>query len=307
MATQPGQFESESEEPAEEYAWTDQGVFFADRAEGGDPVQGNIGNCYFISAMAAVAWSIPAFIRWRAPGAVIIGAGDADTGSLRFSPGWYHRGDFDRRGIVVTDGPLWQRVTTSELLPTTADGVPPYARSSDAGETWPGIYEKTFAVWRSQGAVRGIAYELLGGGDCGEATRALVGRDWVLDRFSLADETPTSILEIVKSHSRTGKTFHPMTVWTYGIPEDLPDDVEEARTQRFDRADIAPNHCYTVLGWAGSNIILRNPWGFQGAAEGYRAEIDQALGLRMNENGVFAMPSRRLRSFFEGLCVAYPD
>jgi hypothetical protein len=296
-------------EAREDLHLTDQGSFFADAAEGGDPVQRGVGDCYFIAALDAVAWSIPSQIRWGPPraGVAPTDAAGTERGSIRFSPGYYHAGDFDRAGTIVSSGPLRQSVTLNELLPATPEGVPLYAQSSDAGETWPGLYEKAFAVWRGRGVVRGIDYDRLGGGDCGEATRALVGRDWRLDRWSVRDESVNDIYQIVREHSRGGRTFHPMTAWTPGVPDDLPPDEQASRRDSYDRADIALNHCYAVLGWIGvDHVVLRNPWGFQGAAPGYRLEAGSFHALTLNSNGVFAMPIRQFRRFFEGLVVAYP-
>src|SRR5690606_20075955 len=37
--------------------WKDRGDFFNDVAEFNDPIQGAVGNCYFIAALAALAWA----------------------------------------------------------------------------------------------------------------------------------------------------------------------------------------------------------------------------------------------------------
>jgi hypothetical protein len=39
--------------------WKDQGDYFKDVTEYNDPIQGAVANCYFIAALAAVAWSDP--------------------------------------------------------------------------------------------------------------------------------------------------------------------------------------------------------------------------------------------------------
>jgi hypothetical protein len=43
-------------------AWADAGVFFKEATEMTDPVQGALGDCYFIAALASVAWARPSMI-----------------------------------------------------------------------------------------------------------------------------------------------------------------------------------------------------------------------------------------------------
>ena len=43
--------------------WGDKGRFFNETAEFFDPIQGAVGNCYFIAALSAVAWAMPSRIR----------------------------------------------------------------------------------------------------------------------------------------------------------------------------------------------------------------------------------------------------
>ena len=53
------------------YSWQDAGRFFSEAAEFFDPIQGFVGDCYFIAALSSVAWSMPYVIadQVRATGA----------------------------------------------------------------------------------------------------------------------------------------------------------------------------------------------------------------------------------------------
>ncbi len=289
--------------------WTDQGSFFADAAEGGDPVQRGVADCYFISALDAVAWSNPGLIIWGPPrsGIARTDAAGHERGSIRFSPGYYHEGDLDRAGGVVDSGPLWHRVTLGELLPTTPEGIPLYAHSSDAGETWPGLYEKAFAIWRGRGVAGADLYSLLGGGWCGEATRVIVGRDWHLEWWYNENESSQDIFSLLSGHTRSGRTIHPVTAWTYADAESFPDD---SATRDYESKDIHYNHCYAILGWmirSGTRyVVLRNPWGNGESTHERRAEGGRFFGLQLNTNGLFALPVGDFRRYFEGFAVAYP-
>ena len=110
--------------------WVDPGDFFEEATELFDPVQGGLGDCYFIAALAAVAWARPFLIaqRTRATGA---------------SQGEFvDRIDFFSNGVKNIE--VSERVP---LLKGTHAWI--YARSSEAGEIWPAVYEKAFAKWKT--------------------------------------------------------------------------------------------------------------------------------------------------------------
>lgn len=294
--------------------WVDEGMFYTDptEAEGGDPVQGGLGDCYYISALDAVAWSVPEMIQWSPlvdPDHATQAPSDpTGPGSIRFSPGYYHSQDVGQPNDPVTTGPLWEYVTMTELLPESSDGVPLYATSSRAGETWPNLYEKAFAIWRTGSGDR-PDYTPLGGGDCGQATRVLVGRDWHLDGWSNESLAAADVLQIVLQHAPApdGKTIHPMTAYTYGSEDDFPQD---GITRDYAGSDIIFNHCYALLGFiirgSAEYIVLRNPWGHDGTTRSDRVPDGTFGGLALNTNGVFGLPVEVFREYFEGFEVAYP-
>ena len=291
--------------------WVDEGTFFTSpaEAEGGDAVQGGLGDCYFISALDAVAWAVPASIRWfpfvDPDNPTLVPPNPTGPGSIRFSPGYYHSRDVGQPNDPVTMGPLWEFVTMNELLPESPEGVPLYATSSRVDETWPGLYEKAFAIWRTGSGPR-PDYTPIGGGDCGEATRVLVGRDWQLDWWENESLTATDVLQRVQQHTLSGKAIHPMTAFTYSDESSLPND---GIARNYGRSDIIYNHCYALLGrlFLGGvdYIVVRNPWGHDEATRGDRAPDSTFFGLALNSNGIFGLPVEVFRRYFEGVEVVY--
>jgi hypothetical protein len=287
--------------------WVDEGMFFTDAAaDEGDPVQGGLGDCYFIAALDAVAWSVPAMLKWFPFVDFSNPQGPPDPtgpGSIRFSPGYYHS---LAASDVVTTGPLWEGVTMTELLPESPEGVPLYATSSDAGETWPGLYEKAFAIWRTGSSDR-PDYKPLGGGWCGGATQALVGRDWRLDSWANESLTAADVLHLVLQHTRNGQTFHPMTAFTYSDETSFPQD---GIPRDYTGSDIIYNHCYSLLGWLPLGgidyIVVRNPWGQDESTRTDRAPDGTFAGIALNTNGVFGLPVEVFRLYYEGFAVVYP-
>ena len=77
--------------------------------------------------------------------------------------------------------------------------------------------------------------------------------------FGNASMSADDLWNLARSNSLGGRTFNPMTCWTYSSGDASPDHVN------YSDANIVGSHCYTVLGWAYQNgakyIILRNPWG----------------------------------------------
>jgi hypothetical protein len=292
--------------------WVDEGMFFTnpDEAEGGDPVQGGLGDCYYIAALDAVAWSVPEMIQWSPlvdpDHATQVQLDPTGPGSVRLSPGYYHSRDVGVPNDPVTTGPLWEYVTMTELLPESAKGVPLYATSSRAGETWPNLYEKAFAIWRT-GSGDQPDFTPLGGGDCGEATRVLVGRDWNLDWWATESLEATDVLQNIQQHAPEGKTIHPMTAFTYGSADDFPQD---GITRDYAGSNIIFNHCYSLLGFiiggGDEYIVVRNPWGKDGTTRSDRAPDGAFGGLTLNTNGVFGLPVEVFREYFEGFYAVHP-
>lgn len=217
--------------------WSDPGRFFNEAAEFFDPIQGAVANCYYIAALSAVAWAMPYHIKHltRATGQ----QQQRFTNLIRF-----YNPD--------SDGKLDKEIEVTDSVPynaSTGDFV--YGRSSEQGEIWPAVYEKAYAklITNHEGDTPDITST--GWGDMVWATAQLTGggRYYYYTSSHTADE----LWNLVRENSRGGRTFNPMTAWTYSSGEGYAD------------ANIVASHAYTVLGWAYHRnrkyIVLRNPWG----------------------------------------------
>lgn len=217
--------------------WVDPGDFFEEGTELTDPIQGAVANCYFIAALTSIAWARPYVIAQR----------NRATGLNQEQ--FVDMIEFHSKGKT-------EKIEVSEKLPV----IPPsnaliYARSSEVGEIWPGVYEKAYAKWKTHDTgdtpnILATAY--------GSAVGALVELTGLPSKsFSNQNMTPSEIWQKIRSNCISHKTFNPMVAWTYGTAP--TDDVD------YSSAHIVANHAYSLLGWDYTNdqmyVILRNPWG----------------------------------------------
>jgi hypothetical protein len=212
-------------------AWTDAGQFFREAAGFFDPVQGNLGDCWLIAAMSSVAWAMPYTFaqRSRATGA----ANDRFTFLLEF--------------VDPANGNKLKFEATDETLVWSGTPSPMYGHSSEAGESWPAIVEKAYAMWRANTTHDHPNLTVLNGGDPVHASAALTGRK--PNYTGTSGTSATDLLNLVKANCVNYRTVNPMTAWTYGSGDDSPDKVVYAD------ATIVANHAYSVLGWArGSKL-----------------------------------------------------
>lgn len=258
--------------------WADPGDFFEEAAEYFDPVQGGLGDCYFIAALCAVAWSRPYVImqRTRATG----------PGQQQF----VDRIDFYSNGT--------KSIEVSELLPlvqSTHAWI--YARSSEAGEIWPAVYEKAFAKWKTNDATDQPNYGPIAGGWPVQASAELTNLTGLTKTCS--NLTADDIWNAVRSNCLSYRTFNPMTAWTFC---QTPTPVDYTGT------GIYAYHAYTILGWAFVNnikyIVIRNPWGQNGAVinclAGNWSAYEQSFWrlVQLNSGGVFAIPADTFKKYY---------
>jgi hypothetical protein len=133
-------------------------VFFDEGTEFFDPVQGFLADCWLIAAMSAVAWARPYVIaqRTRATGV--------------------HEQDFvDEIDIHNDDGSTTAVEVTERINVVASSHALQYARSSEAGEIWPAVYEKAFAKWRGHYTTDEPEMRALNYGDCVDASLNLTG------------------------------------------------------------------------------------------------------------------------------------
>ena len=270
--------------------WRDPGDFFKEAAEFSDPIQGVVGDCYFVAALASLAWARPYDIvhRTRATGV----EQERFVNMIRF----FSTGRRPTKEVEVTER-LPLRAGSHRFI---------YCRSREAGEIWPALYEKAYAVWRSGADTDRPNIPNLAGGDPVAAAAHLTG----LGRYyyGTRGRSPDDLWGLVRSNSRSYKTFNPMVAWTYSSGDKSPDGI------RYSDANLVANHAYSVLGWAYWNgkkyIVLRNPWGHKEASidalSGYWWAYDMSWWrpiVLTHEDGVFALEAGTFKQYFQGLGV----
>lgn len=296
-----------------DFYWINPGPFAASTPSVVDPVQGAIGDCYFISSLASLAWTAPEFILRGGVLATAIPAGtpsDTRTGPAFFN---FFRGPTHRSLHMQCDGRgppagvSYVRVPRRVpfyLPPGNGWWVPFYARGVSYGQAWPAVFEKAFAVWVAQSHEDRVGYDLSGEGAAGfgamcfgQALTVLTGRPTY--GVSMMEPTtegtpmrsPDELFAFVRTHSRAdGRALSPMTTGTRIASPDVV-------------GGIVNNHAYSLLGWIERGgrkyIVLRNPWGAVVPTDPTLTLEGSWQGLVLNSYGVFAYDvSEVFRRFF---------
>ena len=192
------------------------GDLFAGRITGAEIGQGDLGDCFFLSSLAAVANTHPTLIRRS------IEAHPDQTYTVTFRE--------RKRGVAR---PVPVRVDT--FFPTDARGRQIFGRSLRSGPhgqvLWPALFEKAFSAWQ-EGYVH-----VNEGGDGGMALTAITGQP---SRTVTPDKQPRERLwqRLVDGV----EARHPMVTSTPTVRE------LERRTGRNDLAGLLDDHFYTVVG-----------------------------------------------------------
>ncbi len=293
VAHDPGESGKTKDWTPENASWSDPGRFFLEAAEFFDPVQGAVANCYYIAALAAVAWAMPYRIRHLTRA---IGQSQQQfTNMISF-----YQPD--------SNGQLDQEVEVTDAVPiNSSSGGFIYARSSEAGEIWPAVYEKAFAKLETGTSGDRPDITATAWGDCVKATAQLTGgrRHY----YDTASRSGTALWDLVRANSIQSKTVNPMTCWTYSSS-----DAAEKKVVYSD-ANIVASHCYTILGWAYHDgreyLILRNPWGNTEASVGtlngtvWLYDISWWRPITLTTmDGTFAIEASTFKTYFAGLGVA---
>ncbi len=202
-----------------------------------DVIQGAIADCYFVSALSAVAAEAPELIEKG-----MVDNGDNTYKVRFFAKENYYSSKYTEKWVTI-DGDLPSRAGSDS--PMYAKGQ----KTRGGGrELWPALYEKAFAQFKG-------GYDKMGeGGSTAGALEALSG-----SRVSYAstDTTPDDVL------------------WTKLRQATVGDQAMAAGTRGKEDEDLYKGtrlyawHAYTVLGayekGTGKNkkrvVKLRNPWG----------------------------------------------
>jgi hypothetical protein len=271
--------------------WQDMGDFERDVNQFNDPIQGALGDCWLIAALAAVSWSMPTAIDHRTRPTSTVQTDHVNQ--LTF----YSKG-FGR------DAPTATMEVTDNIVVTKTNNQVVYCNTPDPGEFWPAIYEKAFAKWTTKNTTDQPNIASLSGGDPALATAQLTNRKPTY--YDTSSRSGEDLWGIVRSNSLSYRTFNPLTAWTY------------ASGNQYNGSNIAANHAYTILGWAFQNnkqyIVLRNPWGFSEPSgantyQGLLQFFDQSFWRPINiigDDGVFALEADAFKLYYSTIGAALP-
>lgn len=306
--------------------WAGKGIFFNMAPTVDDPTQGSLGDCYFIAALASVAWSMPYSIVNRACIFECDHCSDDEAENVGHLIPFYTK----KQGVKCYD--IINYVEVSDLLPVKKGSLNwIYGRSYDENETWPAVYEKAYAKYRNFSKDDCPEYEVLNNGWIHSAMVELVGgvpHQLLHEKQNDAME----ILRIIQSNcdiyedtdewGRDGhlkRTVRPMGAVTWN---------NRLTTKEYQEYNLAASHCYSVLGWDYEEetglyyVVLRNPWGcmpvIKDVKQGewkvtsYKGDHGFALPLNINDtkkkkrwSGIFAM---ELHAYFRAFySTAYVD
>jgi hypothetical protein len=237
-----------------------------------DVSQGALGDCYFMSAIGAVAKTDPAALK------KLIKGPDSNG---NYEVTMYIDGSYfsSRSAKTVT--------ITPEFLVDT-NGNPIYAKGGDV-EMWVMLLEKAYAIlrkdekyWDSRVSKLDDGYNKLKGGWGEEGIEVLTGKEastlWVKD---LSDEKIKSTITSALTDKR------PITTGTIpGPDEGVKADKKQVAAQGL---NIVLGHEYFVLSFDGSNITLQNPW---------NAEVVDGDG-----RGDITLSFANYKKYYRNICV----
>ena len=272
-------------------SWADPGNFFNEAGEYFDPVQGAVGDCYFIAGLSSVAWADPYCISHRARA--------TGTSQQQF---------VDKIDFYKSPGKKATQIEVTEAMPLRSGSHGwIYCRSSERNEIWPAVYEKAYAKWKTNDSSDRPNITSIAGGDPVRACSELNGKKRYY--YSTQSRASGNLWSLVRGNSRAYRTFNPMVAWTYSSGQASPDKV------RYADANLVANHAYSILGWAYRNnrkyIVLRNPWGkteasintMAGSWLAYDISWWRPIALS-NPDGVFAIEAPTFKRYFAGLGTA---
>jgi hypothetical protein len=208
------------------------GPLFIDGPKADDVQQGQIGDCYFPAALAAIAKhnpdAISNLIKDNGDGTYTVTFKEKDWASGRF-----------KDVAVKVDGDLYARSYGGALYGRSANSSDPKKM-----ELWFPLVEKAYAQWKG-------SYDTIGnGGHVSDVFEDMMGVE--ASSMSINYTGPDKVWEQVVKNVDAKK---PIGAGTYG-------DDQEAK---YTNTGVYANHAYSVLGYEKSGtdrfVIVRNPWG----------------------------------------------
>ena len=248
-----------------------------------DPMQGDVGDCYLIAAIIALAWCKPTLLSAR-----LADAGFTPPEQASFA--WqFHDNEGQLRG----------RRSVSGRIPVRGS-IPRYAHSATSGEHWPGLIEKAFVMHMRSPTSSGDEptrrdyLRIEEASNPPRVCRNLVGgkvrgrqMEDPFDPLKVAGLFVDHNQPALPLHSEAGVMTKPVMAWTKKKLDSTDPDT-------WTKTGLWPNHAYAVLGlmMETKHVVLRNPHGFAteerpGYAKGPWKPGDQSIDL--NTKGVFAL------------------
>lgn len=213
-----------------------------------DVQQGQLGNCYFMASLMAIAKSHPNWLQANIDGPLANGTYNVRLFSRNLVGGWESKiYNVDPRFPMQKDKPH----EFAYAQPGDLDGA--YET-----ELWVMLYEKAFA--QRQGS-----YNNTDGGFEEDALEAITGQEHTRHGFSggiaeVGRWSEKEIREGVQKHLNAGM---PVTASTH--MQVFIDHSSEAKFAKENK--IVGKHAYAVLSSSASHVRVRNPWG------GEKAEV----------------------------------
>ena len=263
-------------------------VLISDRIRAADVHQGGIGDCFLLSAVAAVASSRPALLREL---------------FVRYdiAKGVY--------GVRLFLSGAWMYVLVDDYIALDDEGEKLYASCSDANALWLPVLEKAIAK-------ACCCYENLDGGNVEWALEVVTG--------GLADPRDKLLVEELEPFECWQRVSAFLTRGDILAVSTYDDDDYAKRGFKFDgvkkgrvgegvlECGLVGGHAYALLGvheYQGHHLYkLRNPWGsgeWNLAWSDSSAEMDEAaraaLGATVEDDGVFFMEKADFSAHWESV------
>jgi hypothetical protein len=226
------------------------GSLFPQTPSTADEHQGELGDCYFISSLGAIANSNPAAIQ-----NMIINNGDG-TYTVRFYTGTYggsYNSDGSYSGGFTNNAGTADYVTVDGLLPVTSNGMLCYADycasdTNTANPLWIPLLEKAYAQWNEtgkEGRNGTNSYDAIAGGWMDTVDAQVLGHN--ANDYSLTSSTQQAMINALTANQAvtigTDTSSNNGDTLSYGL---------------------YGCHAYAVTGYnkSAGTFTLYNPWGF---------------------------------------------